>query len=75
MLRQLLSNLDWSYLNRDGRKRLLSEKAKENIHQAKMNCNEWLLVTPTEYDEDKLMVCIKCDEESIGSDIARNTFH
>jgi hypothetical protein len=35
MLRQLLPNLDWSYLNRDGRQRILSEQAKENLRQAK----------------------------------------
>ncbi len=54
MLRQLLPNLDWSYLNRDGQKQLLSKQAKENICQAKKNCDDWLLVTPTEYDEDEL---------------------
>ena len=63
MLRQLLPNLDWLYLNRDGRKRLLSKQAKENIYQAKQNCDEWLLITPTEYDEDELMACIACDEQ------------
>ena len=48
MLRQLLHNLEWPYLNRDGQKQLLSKQAKENIFQAKKNCDEWLLITPTE---------------------------
>ena len=49
----------------------MSEQAKENIRQAKKNCNEWLLVTPTEYDEDELMACITCDEQSNGFDVAK----
>jgi hypothetical protein len=48
----------------------LSEQDNENICQAKKNCNEWLLVTPTEYDEDELLACIKCDEKSNRSDVA-----
>ena len=63
MLRQLLPNLDWSYLNRDGRQRLLSEQAKENLCQAKKNCDEWVLITPTEYDEDELMACISSERK------------
>ncbi len=32
----------------------------------------WMvLVTPREYDEDELMACIKCDEQSIRSDVAK----
>jgi hypothetical protein len=45
MLRQLLPNLHWLYLNLDGQQRLLSEQAKENLHQAKKNCDEWLIIT------------------------------
>ena len=71
MLRQLLPNLDWSYLNRDGRQRLLSEQAKENLHQAKKNCNEWVLITPTEYNEDELMACISSDEPSMEYNVAK----
>ena len=56
MRRQLLPNLDWSYLNSDGQQQLLSEQAKENLGQAKKNCDEWLLITPTEDNEDELMV-------------------
>ena len=33
MLRLKLSQLDWSHLDRGGRKRVLSEKAKENLRQ------------------------------------------
>ena len=55
MLVQLLPNLDWLYLNCDGQKQLLSKQAKENICQAKKNCNELLLDTPTEYNKDELM--------------------
>ncbi len=33
MLRQLLPHLDWLYLNCDGRHRILSEQAKENLRQ------------------------------------------
>ena len=71
MLQQLLPNLDWSYVNRDGRKWLLSKQTKENLRQAKKNCNEWLLVTPTEYNNDELMVCIACDEQSNEFDVAK----
>jgi hypothetical protein len=71
MLRQLLPSIDWSYLNRDGRIRLLSEQAKENLHQAKKNCNEWLLSTLTEYDEDELMACMSSDERSMECKIAK----
>jgi hypothetical protein len=63
ILQQLLPNLDWLYLNCDGRQRLLREQAKENLRQAKKNCNEWVLITPTEDDEDKLMACISSDEQ------------
>jgi hypothetical protein len=71
MLRQLLPNLDWSYLNRDGRQRLLSEQAKENLRQAKKNCDEWVLITPTEYDEDELMACISSEGTSTEYNIAK----
>jgi hypothetical protein len=69
MLRQLLPHLHWSYLNRDGRQRILSEQAKENLRQEKMakKCSdEWLLVTPTEDDEDEVIACISCNEQSLG---------
>ncbi len=49
----------------------MSEQAKENIPQDKKNCDEWLLVTPTEYDKDELMVYITCDEQSIEFDVAK----
>jgi hypothetical protein len=71
MLRQLLPNLDWSYLNRDGRQRLLSKQAKENLRQAKKNCDEWVLITPTEYDEDELMACISSEGTSTEYNIAK----
>ena len=51
----------------------MSKQAKENIRQAKKNCDEWLLITPTEYDEDELMACITCDEQSNGFDVG-NTY-
>ncbi|EED95543.1 predicted protein [Thalassiosira pseudonana CCMP1335] len=35
MLQNIMPNLDWSHLERGGRKRNLSEKAKENLKQAK----------------------------------------
>ena len=50
---------------------MLSEQAKENIHQTKKNRDDWLLVTPTEYNKDELMACITCDEQSIGFDVAK----
>jgi hypothetical protein len=68
MLKQLLPHLDWSYLNHDGRQRILSEQAIENFWQEKMakkSSDEWLLVTPTKDDEDKLIVCIPCDDQSM----------
>ena len=65
------SNIDWSYLNRDGRQQLLSKQAKENLHQAKKNCDGWLLITPTEYDKDELMACISSDEPSMECKIAK----
>ncbi len=49
----------------------MSEQAKENIRQAKKNCDEWLLVTPTEYNKDELMACITCDEQSNEFDVAK----
>ena len=58
MLRQLLPHLDWSFLNRDGRQRLLSEQATENLRQEKMtklNCDEWTLLTPTEDNKNELI--------------------
>ena len=74
MLRQLLPHLDWSYLNHDGRQRILSEQAKENLQQEKMakkSSNEWLLVTPTKDDEDKLIACISCDDQSMGCNLIK----
>ena len=74
MLRQLLPHLDWSYLNRNGRQRILSEQAKENLWQEKMakkSSNEWLLVTPTKDDEDKLIACISCDDQSMGCNLIK----
>lgn len=74
MLRQLLPHLDWAFLNRDGRQRLLSEQARENLRQEKMttlNCDEWMLVTPTEDDEDELIECISWDEEAKECNMAR----
>jgi hypothetical protein len=71
MLWQLLPNLDWSYLNCDGWQWLLSKQAKENLCQAKKNCNEWILITPTEYDKDELMACISSDERSMEYNIAK----
>ena len=56
MLRQLLPHLDWSFLNHDGRQRLLSEQARENLRQEKMtklNCDEWMLVTLTVDDKNE----------------------
>ncbi|KAL3779245.1 hypothetical protein HJC23_010892 [Cyclotella cryptica] len=35
MLKSLMPQLDWSHLDRGGRKRVLSEKAKENLRQEK----------------------------------------
>jgi len=43
----------------------LSEQAKENFCQAKNNCNEWVLITPTEYNKDEVMACISSDEQSM----------
>ncbi len=40
----------------------MSEQAKENLRQPKKNCDEWVLITPTEYDEDELIACISSDE-------------
>ena len=74
MLRQLLPHLDWSFLNRDRRQRLLSEQARENLRQEKMttlNCNEWMLVTPTEDDEDELIECVSWDEDAKECNMAR----
>ena len=72
MLRQLLPHLDWSYLNRDGRQRILSEQAEENLWQEKMAkklSDEWMLVTSTKDDEDKLIACISCDDQSMGCNL------
>ena len=74
MLRQLLPHLDWSFLNRDGRQQLLSEQARENLRQQKMtklNRDEWMLVTPTEDDENELIECISWDEEAKECNMAR----
>ncbi len=30
----------------------------------KLNCNVWMLVTPTEDDENELIECISWDEEA-----------
>ena len=49
----------------------MSEQAKENLRQAKKNCDEWVLITPTENDEDELMVCISSDERSMEYNIAK----
>jgi hypothetical protein len=49
----------------------LSEQAKENLHQAKKNCDEWVLITSTEYYEDELMACISSDEPSTEYNIAK----
>jgi hypothetical protein len=53
---------------------LLSEQARESFRQEKMTklkCDEWMLVTPTEDDEDKLIECISWDEESKECNMAR----
>ena len=74
MHRQLLSHLDWLYLNHNGRQRILSEQAKENLWQenmAKKSSNEWLLVTPTKEDEDELIACISCHNQSIGCNLIK----
>ena len=71
MLRQLLPNLDWSYLNRNGWQQLLSKHAKEIFCQDEKNCNEWLLITQTEYDKHELMACITGDEQSSEYNIAK----
>jgi hypothetical protein len=49
----------------------LSEQAKENLRQAKKNCDEWVLITPTEWDEDELMACISSDEPSMECNITK----
>ena len=74
MLRQLLPHLDWSYLNHDGRHRILSEQAKENLRQenmAKKSSNEWMLVTPIKHDEDELIACISCDDQSMECNLIK----
>ena len=74
MLQQLLPHLDWFFLNRNGRQRLLSEQARENLRQEKMtklNCNEWTLVMLTEDDENKLIECISWDDEAKECNMAR----
>ena len=74
MLRELLPHLDRSYLNRDGRQRILSEQAKENIRQKKMakkSSDEWLIVTQTKDDEVEVIACISCNEQSLGEYIIK----
>jgi hypothetical protein len=36
---------------------IIEQTSKRSLHQAKKNCSEWLLITPTEYDKDELMAC------------------
>ncbi|KAL7488265.1 hypothetical protein ACHAW6_013837 [Cyclotella cf. meneghiniana] len=40
MLKSLMPQLDWSHLDRGGRKRVLSEKAKENLRQEKRSASK-----------------------------------
>ncbi len=68
MLKYMQPELDWSHLERGGRSRTLSEKAKENRRQALMaqgDKNEgdatdidWDLDTPSKDDKDGLVECI-----------------
>ena len=48
MLQSTMPHLDWSHLDRGGRKRNLSEKARENLHQEKKAA----LSTASETEED-----------------------
>jgi hypothetical protein len=48
----------------------LSKQAK-NLRQAKKNCDECVLTTPTECNKDELMACISSDEPSTEYNIAK----
>ena len=68
MLKYMQPELDWSHLERGGRLRTLSEKAKENQYQeleAHGDNNEggatdidWDLDTPSKEDKEGLVDCI-----------------
>ena len=52
----------------------MSEQAKENLRQEKMakkGSDEWLLVTPTKDDEDELIACISCDDQSMECNLIK----
>ncbi len=38
---------------------------------SKKSSNEWLLVTPTKDDEDELIACVSCDDQSIGCNLIK----
>ena len=68
MLKYMQPELDWSHLERGGRSRTLSEKAKENCRQALMTQGDknegdatdidWDLDTPSKDDKEGLVECI-----------------
>ena len=68
MLKKMQPGLDWSHLERGGRSRTLSEKAKENLRQereAHGDNNEggatdidWDLDTPSKEDKEGLVDCL-----------------
>lgn len=78
MLKSMQPELDWSHLERGGRSRTLSEKAKENLRQKKLEAQEdvyekkvvsrdasdmnWDLVTPCDEDWEGLADCIDSEE-------------
>ncbi|KAL7439919.1 hypothetical protein ACHAXM_006944 [Skeletonema potamos] len=61
MLQSMMPYLDWSHLERGGRKRILSEKARENLRQEKKSS---LPIIASETDEDGVKA-IEEMEESI----------
>jgi hypothetical protein len=38
---------------------------------AKRSSDVWLLVTPTKDDEDELISCVSCDDQSIGCNLIK----
>ena len=73
MLKNMQPELDWSHLERGGRSRTLSEKAKENHRQAleaqgdknKGDATDidWDLDTPSKEDKEGLVECIGPGEQ------------
>mmetsp|Transcript_28798 Transcript_28798/g.58696 ORF Transcript_28798/g.58696 Transcript_28798/m.58696 type:complete len:773 (+) Transcript_28798:91-2409(+) len=68
MLREFIPHLDWSHLDRGGRKRVLSEKAKENLRQERQAT---ILSMPdtNEFDQQEGIRAIEEMEKSIMNTI------